>query len=462
MRTKKFAILGRVNRALKGAVAVWSFQFALALFLMLSVTITALGQTEAQSSTDSSLALTLDKCIQLGLEVNHSLLVQRESLIRASASRLGSWSSFLPGASARVSWSHSGEEGYSFSESGLTLSREYYSAGLSASYTIFTGGQNYFDLRNSYLSYRASEATLDETQAVLIYSIKTAFFGVISARQTEKNMQHALERTRDQMVLVTQRDSLGMADPTEVTQIKVSLAETELAALQAANARKKAEQSLLALLSYPLDVNLDLVEPQREIEHVEPLENYLSQALDYNPQVRTAEIALKQTKLSRLSSWGDYLPSASASYSYNWGDSELPGSFSEFDDEASWSVGIYASWTLFSGTSRIYSLKYSSSNLREAEIGLAMAKQSVEVDVRDAYRAMTEAAARIKLAEARYENAQLNLTLFKEKFELGDCTLLELLQAELTLREAEAERISAEFDYQTSIAELERLTGGGE
>jgi len=433
---------------------------ALSIILFISISIEA--QTELQSSDREVVILSLDDFIQKVLETNYSLAIQRQSLAKTGASKLGAWSSFMPNASTRFSWSRSGEDRYNFDQSGFSVSRDYYSGGFSASQTLFAGGRNYFDLRNSMLSYRSAEESIDDKRAEIILSAKEAFYTAIGARQAEANAYRALERTRDQWALVAQRDTLGMADPTEVSQIKVSLAQTELALLQAINARKKSEESLLVLLSHPLGDSVELREPPETKIELEPLDYYIALALEKSPLVRAAELSLKQARLSRLSSWGDYLPGVSSSFNYSWGGSEFPGSLSELDDEASWSVGISASWTLVSGTSRISSIKYANYDVREKEIRLAEARQSVEILIRDAYRRSTEAFARIGLAEARLADAKLNFLLFDEKYKLGNCTLLELLQAELTLREAEDEKISAEFDYQTAVAELIRWTGADE
>lgn len=79
--------------------------------------------------------------------------------------------------------------------------------------------------------------------------------------------------------------------------------------------------------------------------------------------------------------------------------------------------------------------------------------------MRKAFRDMEEASARRRLAEVRVEDAEFNATLFREKFAIGNCTVLELLQAELSLQNAYAEKVRAVFDFRMSLAELERLSG---
>ncbi len=416
------------------------------------------GACMAQAGLESG-RLTLDSCIERALEANYSIMMKREELNRAQSSYLSNLSSFMPSSSARFSWGRNEQESFSYSESGLIVSRDHYNAGISASQTIFEGGKNLLSTKSARLSRDITSQSLTENEANLVYSVKNAFFTVISAEHTAKNASAALERIEDQFTLVSERDKLGLADPTELTQIKVSKAQNQLTLLQAQNTLQKAVESLAGLLAMPLDTPIGLVDPGIVVAAPGPMEEYIKLALENHPQVMQAEMSLQKARLSKLSSWANYLPGINASYSYSWSNSEMPESFVQFDDEAKWSVGLSANWNLFSGVSRIASIQSANSMLRDAENSLLLVKQSIEASVRDAYRNLQEADARIQLSDARLEDARLNEELFVEKYGLGDCTLLELLQAELSLQQAETEAISAQFDYNMAISELLRLSG---
>ncbi|MCK5833452.1 TolC family protein [bacterium] len=417
------------------------------------------AQEKVIAPTSYKSKMTLDQCIEHALEYNNSISLRRESLIRSRLSHLNDLSEFMPNVSARFSWSRSEQEGFSYSESGLIISKDHYSAGLSANQTLFSGGRNILAAKSSAFSRDICSMDLWDNEASLIFNVKNAFFSVVSAKRSSENAEKALERIGDQMNLVNERDKLGLADPTEVTQIKVSYAQNQLAHIQAKNALEKAIESIAILLAYPLDSEVELIDEELQMVQPKPLDQLIAIALDYNPQIKQGEIALKQAKLSKASSWSYYVPGVNASYSYNWSGSEMSEDLPQFDDEATWNFGVSANWTIFSGTSRITNIKTSNSLLRDSETNLAIAKRSVEASVRDAYRQTQEASARITLAGARLDDTSLNQELFNEKYKLGDCTLLELLQAELSLQEAETEAISAKYDYNMAVAELVRLTG---
>lgn len=426
-------------------------------FCALLLSLTAFAQATQRSQIGSTLEL--EECIEIALENNFGLLLREENLTKSGVSRLGAWSRLMPSASVRYSWSHSGQDRYNFTETGYTISNDHYSMGFSASQPIFAGGNNLLSLKTSYLNYRSAELDLTSEQSDLVYKVKQAFFAAISADQSMKNADQSFERTKEQWRFVAQRDTLGLADPTEVTQTKVTLAENELSLLQAQNARRQAMENLFALLALPLDIDVELVEPALLSPREKDIDYLLESAMRTNPQIRSAELSQQTAKLAKFSSWSDYLPSVNASYSYSWSDNSMPSNFSQISDEATWSFGMSASWNLFTGTSRISSLLSANSGERSAEFNLLQAKQIVETSVRKAFRDMEEASARRRLAEARVDNAELNVILFREKFKIGNCTVLELLQAELSLQNAYAEQVRAVFDFRMSLAELERLSG---
>lgn len=430
------------------------------LIFLLLMSLTAFAQTGIQNDQSGKMeALDLEECIQIALEKNYGLNIRQETVTKSAASRLGAWSRLMPSANLRYSWSHSGDDRYNFTETGFTVSNDHYSMGFSASQPLFAGGNNLLSLKTSILSYKSSEIEYTGEQENLIYDVKQAYYTAISAEQTLQNVEQSLERAREQWRFVAQRDTLGLADPTEVSQMRVTLAETELSLLQAQNARRQAMERLLTLLSMPMDISIQLIEPNLVSIDPPELDNLLQKAMEHNPQVKTAELAKYTARLAKFSSWSGYLPSVNASYSYNWSDNAMPEGFSEIWDDATWSFGVSASWSLFSGTSRIAGVRNANSGERSAELTLLQAKQAVETAVRLAYRNMQEASARINLADARVADAELNATLFREKFELGNSTILELLQAELSLQNALAENVKAVYDFRMAIAELERLSG---
>jgi|GEM_PF-1727838 len=404
-------------------------------------------------------AFTLDWCIDRALEANYGLSMRREEALRSEWSFRSSLSSFMPAASTRFSWSRSGDDRVSYGETGLIVSRDHYSTGFSASQTLFSGGRNILNTKSARLARDISRENLSDREAELIYNVKGAFFSVIRSKESAENAKASLERIEDQYILVLERDRHGLADPTEITQIKVSRAQAELAVIQADNALAKAKESLAMLLSLPLDSDFDLIDSGTYADAPTLLGEQIRIALENSPQIRQAELAVKRAHLSMMSTWTQYIPGVNASYSYSWSGSQWPDDLSAFDDQASWSAGISASWTLFAGTSRIAGIQTANSQLRDAETNLKLVRQSLEGAVRDAFRRMEEARARIALADARLDDAKLNEELFSEKYGLGDCTLLELLQAELSLRQAETEAVNANFDYNIAIAELYRLTG---
>ena len=72
---------------------------------------------------------------------------------------------------------------------------------------------------------------------------------------------------------------------------------------------------------------------------------------------------------------------------------------------------------------------------------------------------MTEAAASFELSKAQVEDAKLTLSATKKRYELGSATLLELLDAELSLEQAQLQKISAIVGYYRAKAQLQYLTG---
>ena len=98
--------------------------------------------------------------------------------------------------------------------------------------------------------------------------------------------------------------------------------------------------------------------------------------------------------------------------------------------------------------------------LSKSEIQLIETEQNLMKQVRETYGNIREAYQRVELAKTRLQDAELTSEISTEKYRLGTATLLEMLDAEMSLVESENEYIHAMYDHKINMANLEKLCGG--
>ena len=404
--------------------------------------------------------LTLADAESVAFAQNPDVLSSSARYREASAQYLSTFSRFLPTASASADWRRSSKESMYIINDRFLSSRDRYSLGFSASFPLFSGGQDILALKQAKLAKIIAKLSLEDAKSKTRYDVYSAYFALVQATMQYEISKQSLSRILDEQKITIQRRKLGSASDVDVSKMKVQVAQKRLSEIQAKNSVDRAREQLCSLLNFPLDTNfsVDTTSTPPPASEIPPLENFLSQ-YKANRTYRQSELSYQSSKLSHISSYLNFLPRVDLSGSWGWSGIDMPSRFSTLSDEGSSSYGLSLSWTLFSGTSRIASILSSSSQLDETRYSFEKADIGVQQQIREAYRKMVEAAASFELSQAQVSDAELTHTAMRKRFELGSATLLELLDAELTLEQAQLQRVSAIADFYTQKAQLNWLIG---
>jgi outer membrane protein len=89
---------------------------------------------------------------------------------------------------------------------------------------------------------------------------------------------------------------------------------------------------------------------------------------------------------------------------------------------------------------------------------LAEARKQIELQVINTMNELLTAEKGITAAEARMKNAGEGFRLVKRKYEEGQASLVEFLDARTTMTQAEENLIISKFSYLSCFAEFEKVT----
>jgi len=106
------------------------------------------------------------------------------------------------------------------------------------------------------------------------------------------------------------------------------------------------------------------------------------------------------------------------------------------------------------------------SNIRQAQLNLAVAqeelrqaKRDVTLAVKQAFLNVTEAEQRIRVTEESLALAEEENRLAEERYRLGASFLLELIDSQVAYSTAQTNHISGLYDYKLAVAQLEHAVG---
>jgi len=201
-------------------------------------------------------------------------------------------------------------------------------------------------------------------------------------------------------------------------------------------------QALNALLTFPLETQLDLVEPPAPaIENVSA--DMPSQSIDNNPDVLEARNGVDKARAAARLAKLDYVPDVAGLWGYSVQTiiPALPHDFSF--------VGVSATWTIFDFGKRERTIQERNTQVKMAETNLELVRAKVSATVQKAALDMQRAR---RIAQLTRQVAALSQAGTAGVQPAG-------MESRAASAEAEADLYQAELDYLLAYGELKRSLG---
>ncbi|RPJ41356.1 MAG: TolC family protein [Candidatus Latescibacterota bacterium] len=439
-------------------IAKWSIAAASAVLVLSG----AAGAEKLTSVREKALAdirggvpLTIERCVELALADNPSLRASRENARATERGVLESYATFLPtvGASYDASRTRVG-----FSEYQLSGNREYdsHQIGFGVNQTLFSfsGIKSIQQARNNKKSdlagYEADEQTL-------IYQVRTACHDLLKMVDLLEVARENLGVGEGQLRLAEKRKEVGAGVTADVLKAKAHVESNLLDVITAEKNLAVARASLLAYLGLDVTLAVDVARPPDAEGELPSFEESMKTAAENRPDLAEIEYALRASRDGVGAAWGEYTPTVGAGFSYGWRDTVLSGDI--FDESRrSWSARLSVDLPIFNvGTmSRI---RQQQARAESAKYGLEGTKKGIEFEVQEAILSIEESVKRIEVATRNVAAAEEDLRISQGKYEHGLVPILDLIEAQASLRQARAARVEAVYDHLTSRAAWEKAVG---
>jgi len=409
--------------------------------------------SQAQQDHSSAVrTLTLEECIAIALERNADAVISEKNVESAAAGVMGAVANFLPQLDASSSYSKSATEMSPDPNS-------YYSADLSLRQSLYRGGYNLANLSYVRAGHKKAQDSYEQTRQLVALEVKVRYFDLLQAARLLRVAEELVRSSEEQVKLEENLHEVGATTKANLLRAKVKLGEDRLSFISAQNNLSIAKANLNDILSWSLDTAVEVVD-NLDVEQAElNLPSLIERAISQHTSVKIAEARVQQAKASLGMAKSGRMPSLSASGSYSWGDSDLPKGVEDWKAHDSWRFGLSLNMPIFDGFA-------TKSNIRQARLNLAMAQEEWEQAVRDvalvvkqAYLNVTEAEERIQVTEESLALAEEERRLAQERYRLGASLLLELIDSQAAYSTAQTNHISALYDYQLAIAQLENAVG---
>jgi outer membrane protein len=423
-----------------------------------------------QGEVASPKVFSLDECIRLAEKHNAGLIAAEQTYNAAKRDVWTGWGKLIPNLDSRLGYSHSetwspgGPYWNPVTQSlevvppGAVTSKSY-SASLSGGQSWSLGGYEYYNIKQKNASKSSARSSYQLTRHELVLSVKQAYFDVLKAMMLLEIQKEALKRAEEQQKIAETRYELGAASYSDVLKAKVQYGDVELGLISAENTVKLAKATLNNWMgqdvNVPVDVEQNLTVPEFDYSY----ENALQEAMKKSPDVKKAESDLRSAGAQLGMVRSSFFPSLNFYGSYSWNNEDLDEIKYIRRRDYDWTLSAYLSLNIFDNFTRDYNLSYAKASRKSAQENFDQKKRDVALELKQAFLSVQEAKQKIDLTKKKVESAQEDLDLVQEKYNLGSANILELLDAEVSFKQAESDRVEALYDCNLAIAEFEKAVG---
>jgi outer membrane protein TolC len=365
-------------------------------------------------------------------------------------------------------WNNSRNSGASTVSSTLTTS---YSSTPSLSFTQpLLRGRGRIPFEHSLLVARNASDVGRETFGLqvsgIVQQVVNAYWGLVNAREqlvvAEESLALAKELHERNRIQV----DVGTMAPLELVQSEAAIATREEDIIRATSAVGDAEDVLRRLLNVPggdLWTKEILPVTPPETEHIAiDLDESIKTALASRAEIRAQQLAVDKARLDAAVSRNGLLPGLNLTLknTLNGGAKTFREAFDQATgyDFPGWTASLVFSYPIQNRAARAQAAV---DNL-EVDRNLTLLDQQkliVQTEVRTAARAVQTAAKTIDAARKAREFQEKNLDAEKKRYENGMSTSFQITRVQDDLTQARSSEVSATIAYRTALAEYYRTLG---
>jgi outer membrane protein len=330
-----------------------------------------------------------------------------------------------------------------------------YSTGVNLQLPLYMGEKLASGVELAEIDLKGEELNYQAKSKDLVYSVVQTYVNVLKADGMLALRQDQIKLLTEYQRLIEANLNLGYATQSDLMETKLRLTQAELDAVKAEHGKKKVQDKLCSLMGIPPQDLVLTSKPAFAVEHELPaLESFLHRTQEGRPELKSLEIAVRSAEENLELSKGYWKPNLIMIGAYEAQNPDHPTL-----KDGVWRFTLNLDWKFFDAGAGKAGVKQAEATLEKLRFQLAQTKEEIQLEVRQKYLAVTEAAQVLALTKLGRSQAEANFQMQKTMFQLGVVTNMELLSAQNALNSALNDDLNAEYDYYLAVSALYHAIG---
>ena len=332
-----------------------------------------------------------------------------------------------------------------------------FSNGISVNIPLYTGGLVEGQIDVAKLGKTNAQEEILRVEQATKYSAIEGYYGLLAYQELQGVYHEAVDNLQGHLDNVQAQYNVGTKAKVDVLSSDVSLANAKTTAITADNNVAVAESNLNNILGLPLETKLNLADHQLPFDTYNiSLQEATDYAMKYRPEVLQAAIAVQEAERNIDIADAGNKPTVAITGGNDWADNTFPGIDA---NKRSWKVAAGVTYNFYDGGATKAKCNQAKQDLLVARETEQKTREAVQLEVKQAYLNIRSAAQKVEETQTVVDQARENYRIQNIRYQAGVGINLDVLDAQLSLNEAQVNHIQALYDYNVGIAKLEQVMG---
>ena len=335
------------------------------------------------------------------------------------------------------------------------------SSAISISQNIYDGGVWWNSIRQAKNNYKIAEEFDRQIKSNIIRNVHTNYFNYLKASQLLDVARSNLMSSQQQLALAQQKYELGSAKKTDLLKAEVRFGQARVdvvnndAGLQNAYLSLKNAMGLIGK-----DVDFSVKEVESPLDIVPEFETGFELVQKFNPSVKAKQYQISAAELGEKIAKGSRLPIISANASMSGTADNIGDAISNSSNEQQRvNTGLSISIPIFSGNSISTRIQKAKIAVDKQESEYLTQLQDLSVQLQLSIDQLNNYQEIIPINETVLVSAEEDLKLAQVRYSQGSTTILEVLDAQVSVVRARSSLIRTKYDAYIQQANLKALLG---
>jgi outer membrane protein TolC len=317
----------------------------------------------------------------------------------------------------------------------------------------------YADFKRAGALAAAARAKAEIARRGLVVTVVQGYYGLIAAQRKYANAQQAAGEAQRFLALSQKLENGGEVAHADVIKAQIQFNDRQRDLREAQLAMDKSRLELSVLLFPDFNLNFTLVDDAQLAPPLMSFDDFMKAAQNKNPELRASTAGFQAAKFELSSAQSGYFPSLSIDYFYGIDAAHFATREPDGTHNLGYAVAATLNIPVWNWGATHSKVVQADLKRKQAQRELSLTQRKLQADMREFYAEAEAAQTELAMLKSSAELAAESLRLTNLRYQGGEATVLEVVDAQNTLTLARNAFNDGEVRARTALANLQTLTG---